>query len=239
MTTRTLAIIVALGVTLGGPGNADAQGFDLRQALRDTGYKPKTTAPRPSRAQVRARARVIRGGLSAHRRLVKTGARVQMPSSNILTDQVAAAKKYSDSWTCRESSRLLIKSLSGMANGLKLSSSGKNTFKWGKEGWVSYHYYAVDDPKRPTLLLDPTASSNFAKDARPGGLMHSFLTEAGKQLGHPGAADRVAKRIAGGGHDGLLVLATQPEIDVYRAALEAAAKRRAQVTRNQETTGNP
>ena len=192
-------------------------------------------AARRTRAVTRVRVNSIRTGISAHKGLVRNNAPVSMPSSNILSNKVASKKVYGDSWSCRESSRLLIKTLAGSRIKMTLDSSGKNAFKWGNEGWVDYHYYLVDNAARPTVLLDPTASSNFAKDARTGGLMHGLLMEAGRAQGTPKAAERLAKRIERGGFGGLLVIANQPEISVYKDALERAARLKAEVTRNAET----
>jgi hypothetical protein len=186
------------------------------------------------KTRARARARVIRRGISAHRHLVHKGPAIKLPKSNVLSSKRAAAKKYADSWTCRASSRLLIRQLKGQRAGLVLDSSGKKTFKWGKEGWVSYHYYAVDDPARPTVLLDPTAVSNFRRDAQPGGMMASLLQKAGEKLKQPKAANRVTRRLARGGIDGMLVLANPGDIAVYREALEQAASlRRGKMTRDE------
>jgi len=119
---------------------------------------------------------------------------------------------------------MLSRFLALQGQNLTLDSSGRNTFHWGKEGWVSYHYYGVDDPKQPTILVDPTAASNYGRDARPGGLLHLLLSEAARDLGHPRAGETVARRIVGAGGQGLLVLAHPAEIAVYREALERAAR---------------
>ena len=189
---------------------------------------------RRARMVARARASQIRTGIQVHKSLIHSGAAVNMPQSEILSNKVAAKKVYGDSWSCRESSRLLSTSLVHRKVKMTLDSSGKNAFKWGNEGWVDYHYYLVDNASRPTVLLDPTASSNFARDARSGGLMYNFLMEAGRSLGQNKAASRLARRIHRGGIGGLLVIANQPEIAVYKDALERAARLKAQVTRNAE-----
>jgi hypothetical protein len=111
---------------------------------------------------------------------------------------------------------------------LELSSVGRNTFRWGREGWVDYHYFAVDNPRNPTLLIDPTAGTNFAWYAGPDGPLHRLLQQEGRRLGQQKAADRVARRLARGGVDGMLILVTPQEIAVYRAALEQAAQIRRQ-----------
>lgn len=216
-------------------GPALAQGFDLGKALRATGHRPNRAKPQQRISNNnRYRAQMMRTGIHLHRRLSTQKHTVKMPKSAVLTDKAAASKKYADSWTCRESSKLLIKQMAGKNVKMQLDSSGKNAFRWGDEGLVSYHYYAVDNPQKPTVLLDPTATSNFGRDAQPGGMMHSLLAQAGKNQGQPKAAERVARRIAKGGVDGLLVLGNQHEISVYREALELAAKKRAEVTRNAE-----
>ncbi len=192
-------------------------------------------AARRTRVATKAWAKNIRQGIVVHKGLVRRNASITMPQSAILDNKVAAKKKYGDSWSCRESSRLLIKSLAGCRVKMNLGSSGKKAFKWGNEGWVDYHYYVVDNAAKPTILLDPTASSNFAKDARTGGLLHGFLMEAGRAKGKTKAAQRLARRIELGGIGGLLVIANQAEISVYKDALERAARRKAEVTRNAET----
>ena len=192
-------------------------------------------AARRTRAATRAWAQSIRTSIRTHEGLVRRNAPVTMPRSDILSNKVAAKKMYGDSWSCRESSRLLIKTLASNRVNMSLDSSGKKAFKWGNEGWVDYHYYLVDNAARPTILLDPTASSNFAKDARAGGLMHGLLMEAGRAQGKTRAAQRLARRIERGGIGGLLVIANQPEISVYKDALERAARLKAEVTRNAET----
>jgi hypothetical protein len=186
-----------------------------------------------ARADARARACLIRACLLTHRALVVAAQPLPLPESDVLSSATACSKRYAASWTCRESSRLLIAKL-GRGRALQLSSSGENAFLWGKEGWVSYHYYAVDDRERPRLLVDPTAASNFRHDVQPGGLLRGFLAEAGRELGQPAAAERVAARILRGGENGLLVLASQSEIAVYRHALESAAALRARVAREAE-----
>jgi hypothetical protein len=188
----------------------------------------------PAGSELRVRASLLRGSLQVHRELTRANTPLTMPKSNVLTDEVAASKTYAASWTCRESSRLLIDKLGRQNLKLQLDSSGKNAFLWGNEGWVSYHYYAVDNPKHPTVLVDPTASSNFARDARPGGLLYNFLIESSRDLKRGKAGERVAARVARGGLDGLLLLADAGEIAVYREALERAARLRAQLTRTAE-----
>lgn len=188
------------------------------------------------RAQARERASLIRSCLVTHRGLVAAGKPLPLPESGILGSETARAKTYASSWTCRESTRLLLGSLGSLGGrSLVLDSSGKNAFLWGKEGWVSFHYYAVDNPKRPTLLVDPTASSNFRMDVQAGGLLRSLLDEAARDLGQPQtAADQIARRIDRGGSNGLLVLARPGEIAVYREALERAARLRKAATRDAE-----
>lgn len=195
----------------------------------------KGVTARRTCAATRAWAQSIRTGITTHKGLIRSNAPVTMPRSDILSNTVAARKLYGDSWSCRESSRLLVKTLANKSVRMSLDSSGKNAFKWGNEGWVDYHYYLVDNAARPTILLDPTASSNFARDARAGGLMHGFLMEAGRAQGKTKAAQRLARRIERGGIGGLLVIANQPEISVYKDALERAARLKAEVTRNAET----
>ena len=208
--------LLILGVL--GPAPAAARPLNLRQLFKPGARVASNKTP------LGQRAATIHAGVLVHRRLLRAGKKVKLPASQILANKVAASKKYADSWTCRESTRLLLKKLTGAPVKLSLESSGKGTFDWGAEGKVSYHYYAVDNPAHPALLLDPTAGSNFSVDARPGGLLHGLLREAGKNLKQPQAAQRVARRIAGGGIDGLLVLANQADISVYRHALEAAAR---------------
>ena len=214
---RTLQILLIV-LTLASSGHATARPLNLRALFKPGARATSKLTPH------RQRASTIHQAVMVHQRLVHAGKKVKIPRSKILKNDVAAAKKYADSWTCRSSTQMLLKKLSGTAVKLTLDSSGKGTFDWGKEGKVSYHYYAVDDPGRPTLLVDPTAGSNFSVDARPDGLLHGLLRDAGKALHQPNAAERVARRIARGGIDGLLVLANQADIAVYRHALEAAAR---------------
>lgn len=231
----TAISIFSLLIILAFPLSAEAGRPSRPRFLQRVAQKlNKALRPNRVRSKHRVRANAIRSGISMHKMLKQTKTAVDLAQSNILSNDVAKGKKYSDSWTCRSSSRLLIQNLSRQRVNLKLDSAGQNTFKWGKEGWVSYHYYAVDNPKRPTVLLDPTAFSNFGRDAQPGGMLHQLLGEAGRSLGQPKAAERVAQRIARPGFEGLLVLANQPEIAVYKDALERAARTRAQVTRNAE-----
>jgi len=184
----------------------------------------------PAQGKVPApRIRTIRTAILAHRAL--SGTRTPLPSSSVLTDKVAAGKTYGDSWTCRSSTTLLLDRLARSNVQLRMVSDGKNTFRWGKEGSVSYHYFAVDNPKRPSLLVDPTASSNFGAYCQPGGMMHGLLAEAGQRLGQPRAAARVAHRIARGSAGGLLVLTQPADIAVYREALTQAARRATQSAR--------
>jgi len=103
-----------------------------------------------------------------------------------------------------------------------MDSVGKNAFRWGKEGLVDYHYFGVDNLRRPTLLVDPTASSNFAIQVGPGGLLQGYLKQAAARLGDPRAAQRVIRRIARGGSNGLLVLTRPTDIAIYREALDRA-----------------
>jgi len=159
-----------------------------------------------------------------------------MPASKILTDKTAASKRYGDSWTCRESSKALATALGMRSCTANLSSSGKNTFKWGNEGWVSYHYYLVDNAQKPTVLLDPTAASNFGVDARPGGMLHTLLGQVGQDLRLANAANRVVRKVAEGRNHGLLILANRAEITVYREVLERAAKIHAQASRTAEVS---
>jgi hypothetical protein len=182
----------------------------------------------------RARAQLIRSGIQIHRGLRRAGVPTPLPPSNVLPDAVSRAKRYGDSWTCRSSSCMLSSKLAGAGQALAVDSVGKNAFRWGREGRVSYHYFGVDNVARPTVLLDPTAVTNFANDVRPGGLLHRLLDQAGQRMGQASAAQRVAWRIAKGGFDGLLVLASPAEIAVYKEALEQAAALRAHVTRNAE-----
>jgi len=186
-----------------------------------------------AQSRVPQRLGLIRGVVRAHQTLRHANTAVPLPSSTILSDRVASAKTYGDSWTCRSSTCLLIQRAGQRNVRLEMDSVGKNAFKWGKEGSVSYHYFGVDNLRRPTLLVDPTASSNFGRDARPGGLLHGLLTQAGAKLGQPRAAQRVARRIAGGGVNGLLVLTRTADIGVYREALEQAVKQ-LEMTRNSQ-----
>ena len=183
---------------------------------------------------MQARVKLIRGGIQQHQELRSTMTPVALAKSKILQDSVASAKKYGDSWTCRSSTQLLIKQLGTKGIPLKMDNVGENAFNWGKEGKVSYHYFGVDNLKRPTVLLDATASTNFAQDVQPGGMLLRLLQQAGQQLGQPCAAQRVVRRIARGGAKGLLVLANEAEIAVYRKALDDAARKQVQVTRNRE-----
>ncbi len=177
----------------------------------------------PPTTSARLRLRVLRTTLRTHSQLKRSGLPLPLPKSNVLSNQTAAKKRYADSWTCRESSRTLIATLGGKGVKLQLDSSGKNAFDWGREGKVSYHYYAVDSSTRPTLLVDPTAGSNFRNDAKQGGMLHGLLHRVATQLGQPAkVADTIARRVRKG-RDGLLVLTRASEIDVYRAALEKAA----------------
>jgi hypothetical protein len=185
-------------------------------------------SPEPRRAKIDLLRRVV----TSHRELRAGGAAVHLPSSDILSDPVASSKRYGDSWTCRESTRLLLRHLEG--GGLTLDSVGRRAFRWGQEGWVDYHYFAVDNPRRPTLLVDPTASSNFAADARPGGLLHRFLEEAGQKRGQGVLAARIARRIERGGARGLLVLFGESEVAIYREALERAARMASAAAREAE-----
>jgi len=230
MASRTpLLLFTMFALLLLTPSPSHARPYDLRSALKQTGFK----TPGKGKVNHRPRTRTIRAGITVHRSLVHKKTAVKMPRSNVIKNQVAAQKKYADSWTCRESTRMLLKKI-GRAGGLKLTldSSGKGAFDWGAEGKVSFHYYAVDNQASPRLLLDPTASSNFASDARPGGMLHGLLRDAGARLGQRHAAERVARRIARGGIDGLLVLANQADIAVYQDALEAAARIRTGMQRD-------
>ncbi len=231
MTALRLAALLAFLAALPlSPETALAGGFNLRKALQATGLKtrPVAKARTGAMSQVRLRANTIRTAIKVHKSLVSRKTAVKMPQSKILKNHVAAAKKYADSWTCRESSRMLLKKLTGTDVKLTLGSSGKGAFDWGAEGKVSYHYYAVDNQAAPKLLIDPTAASNFAVDARPKGMMHNLLKEAGKRLGQPKAAARVTRRLARGGIQGMLVLANPADIAVYRDALDAAGRMQAQ-----------
>ena len=225
--------VLGLVLLMGGQWSLDSREVQARpgviQKLR------QGLAARRTRSATRAWATNIRTGITVHRGLVRANATVTIPGSDILSDKVAASKKYGDSWSCRESSRLLNKTLAGSKVKMTMESSGKNAFRWGNEGWVDYHYYLVDSVTRPTVLMDPTASSNFARDARTGGLLHQLLMEAGRAQGHEKAAGRLARRIERGGISGLLVIANGPEISVYKDALERAARLKAEVTRNAET----
>jgi hypothetical protein len=175
------------------------------------------------RAKAKPRLKLLRTTLRTHTQLKRSNLALPLPKSNILGDKTAAAKQYADSWTCRESSRALVRTLGQKGVKLKLDSSGKKAFDWGKEGKVSYHYYAVDSTRKTTLLVDPTAGSNFKNDAKRGGMLHGLLHRAATQLGQPAAvADKIARRVRTG-RDGLLVLTRTNEIDVYRSALDQAA----------------
>ncbi len=215
-------MLVLVAATLLAPGSASAGWPNLREWLR---------RPVP---EARARASLIRACIATHRELQKEHPALPLPSSEILPGQVAAAKTYGASWTCRESSRLLIRRLVERDQRLTLDSSGKNAFRWGAEGLVSFHYYAVDDPGAPRLLVDATAVSNFGLDVGQGGVLRRLLGEAGSAQRKPAAAARVLKRIERGGIDGLLVLAHPDEIAVYRDALERAANLRRGMTRDAE-----
>lgn len=214
---RHLFLVFILAVMA--PAPALARPLGLRQLFKPPSARTSLTQPAH-----RQRTSTIRTTISAHRKLLGKGKRIKLPRSAVLSNSAAANKKYADSWTCRASTRMLLKKLSGSAVKLTLDSSGKGAFNWGAEGKVSFHYYATDNPARPTILLDPTAGSNFAADARPGGLLHTLLKDAGRKFNQPKAAERVARRVARGGVDGLLVLANQADITVYRAALEEAAR---------------
>jgi hypothetical protein len=177
-------------------------------------------------AGARARATLVRTTSQLHASLVRAKVPLTLPPSDVLMEN-ERQRVYSASWTCRSSTELLLEQLKrrNLDGKLQIASSGQKTFNWGKEGWVSYHYYAVDDPTRPTLLVDPTAASNFGVDGvRPGGLLRELLGEAGRRLAQPGAADRVVARLVRAGDRGLLVLTNRAEIDVYREALERAAE---------------
>jgi hypothetical protein len=160
------------------------------------------------------------------------GVPLRLPESKVLSHDAARAKTYASSWTCRESSRLLIEKLAASGQKLELDSSGKNAFQWGNEGFVSFHYYAVDSTSQPRLLVDPTASSNFAMDVQPGGLMRQYLDEAGRTLGTPRAAKQVLRRMLASRSGDLLILDRPAEIAVYRDALERAASRQRAMTRD-------
>lgn len=190
---------------------------------------------RTGRLDGRARS-LIRTAISSHFRLLQSRAPLPLPKSKILSDQVAANKKYGDSWTCRGSTCMLIDKMRGKGPALVLDSVGKNAFRWGNEGLVSYHYFGVDNPRRPSVLLDPTAVSNFARDVAPGGMLRGLLAAEGRKRGDPKAAERVTRRIARGGINGLLVLANPNEIAVYKGALEQAARYKSRMQRIQETT---
>ncbi|MBW2731636.1 MAG: hypothetical protein JRH20_04540, partial [Deltaproteobacteria bacterium] len=116
-----------------------------------------------------------------HRKLRQHQAPIQLPPSTLLSQQESNSKRYGDSWTCRESSRLLQHELGKKGHALQVLSIGQHVFHWKAEGWVSYHYLLTNDIKHPTLLLDPTASANFARDAKPGGLLNRLLQQLGKE----------------------------------------------------------
>jgi hypothetical protein len=178
----------------------------------------------------RAQASLVRSCRTVHAGL--QGVPLRLPESQVLASDAARAKTYGSSWTCRESSRLLIEKLAAGGQTLQLDSSGKNAFRWGNEGFVSFHYYAVDSTPQPRLLVDPTASSNFAMDVQPGGLMRQYLDEAGRTLGTPGAATQVLRRMLVSRSGDLLILDRPAEIAVYREALERAASRQRAMTRD-------
>ncbi len=234
MTHRAIYTALALAVVASGAITLEPATAEARRGIVQR--IKQGVAARRARTATRVWANKIRTGISTHHGLVRRGALVKMPQSDILTNKVAAQKKYSDSWTCRESSRLLGKTMAACKVQMTVESSGKKAFKWGKEGWVDYHYYLVDSAAKPTILLDPTGSSNFAKDARQGGLMRGLLAEAGQARGAPKAAARLADRIQRGGIGGLLVIANPTEIGIYKDALDKAARLKAEVTRNAETT---
>jgi hypothetical protein len=230
MRLRRLPVLLLASLVLWS-APAGARSFTLQ------GLAAKLGIGRPGQLQPRFRGGLIRSCLQTHRTLLDAHKPLPLPESGVLGSEVARAKTYAASWTCRESTRLLLSSLDAGLNGrrLVLDSSGKNAFRWGNEGWVSFHYYAVDDPRRPTLLVDPTASSNFRMDVQPGGLLRTLLTEAARDLGQPSSAvERIARRIDRGGSNGLLVLANPAEIDLYREALERAARLRKAATRDAE-----
>lgn len=173
-------------------------------------------------------------GVQQHVQLCSAGTPVFVERSKVLSDAVASSKKYGDSWTCRSSTELLISRLATRGVRLYMDSEGKEAFEWGEAGKVSYHYFGVDNPGKPTVLLDPTACANFGRDVHPGGLMLGILQRVGQRLGHPLAAQSVARKVASGGTNGLLVLASKAEIAVFRAALDEAAHFQVRVHRTRE-----
>lgn len=186
-------------------------------------------------AQARTRACLIKSCRTLHRELL--GTPLPLPESSVLPDEVARAKTYGASWTCRDSTRLLIERLAAAGQRLVLDSSGKEAFEWGSEGKVSFHYYGVDDLRRPRLLADATAMSNFSADVQPGGLMRRYLEEAGLELGKPAAARRVLQRMLAARSGDLLILTRPSEIAVYKDALERAASRLRAMRRDAERAG--
>ncbi|MBW2735025.1 MAG: hypothetical protein JRH20_21805, partial [Deltaproteobacteria bacterium] len=80
--------------------------------------------------------------------------------------------------------------------------------------------------KHPTLLLDPTASANFARDAKPGGLLNRLLQQLGKEHRQRVTARQLTQKIAKLPIERLLVLTQPNQIKLYREALELAAKLR-------------
>jgi len=190
------------------PGRADGPGGRLEQ-----------------RQRARERAQLVRAGRSFHRLLVDQRVPLPLPPSDIVPDELARKKTYGSGWTCRSSSRRLIQQLGQRGLEAHLGSSGRDVWSWGAEGVVDYHYYVLDHPQRPSVLMDPTAVSNFQVSVRPGGVLVELLRQAGQNLAAPNAAERVAARLAGLSGNDLLILARPDEIAVYRGAIELAAAR--------------
>jgi hypothetical protein len=162
--------------------------------------------------------------LSVDHRLRAARVDIKLEPGGEVPDDKAKEKRYGDSWTCRNSTNALRAALGDQGIHLKLDSSGKKVFNWGAEGLVDFHYYAVDSLSNPRVLVDPTASSNFARDARPDGLIFRILLKTGKAMGDAQAAVDIAKRIETNSGNGLLILNDPTQILIFKGAMEQAAK---------------
>jgi|GEM_PF-5849085 hypothetical protein len=174
-------------------------------------------------APARARSQLVKACGDVHRQLYAKRVPTPLGVSENLTNTVAKSKHYGDSWTCNASSTLLVSALKKAGYVVEQHSSGNKTFKWGSLGMVDYHYYAVDNVKRPRVLFDPVAFPNFRAAAQPSGQMRQWLAEAAQARGRPELGAKLADRIWKGKDGELFVVQGKTEIAIYQSALEKAA----------------
>lgn len=141
-----------------------------------------------------------------------------------LSEAAARTAAYGDAWTCRTSSELLQGALRARGIPTQVDHVLPEFFAWpGEPRRVAFHYFLVDHPPRPGILIDPTVFANGLGQPATQVAFRRLATRLAQRMNLGAAAQRLGDAIAQQAPSGLLVLRDAQLIDLFRGTLCALA----------------